>query len=113
MATTDVTDLPDDQKVSATFSNMTYSPVGTVNLTPIDMVDESGNIIAAAGPDKYLVSLAVTTSVDQVVAAADATDAIVNGFQVSLPGSPTPAPQVPVPGLPQLPALPHLQGQTG
>ena len=34
---------------SATFSNMTYSPVGTVALTPIDMVDESGNVIATAG----------------------------------------------------------------
>jgi hypothetical protein len=34
---------------SATFSNMTYSPVGPVNLSPIDMVDESGNVIAAAG----------------------------------------------------------------
>ena len=28
---------------------MTYGPVGTANLTPIDMVDESGNVIAAAG----------------------------------------------------------------
>jgi hypothetical protein len=34
---------------SATFSNMTYSSVGTANLTPIDMVDESGNVIASAG----------------------------------------------------------------
>jgi len=80
------------------------------------------NLIATAGPDKYLVTLAVTTSVDQVVAAADATDAIVNGFKVSLPGSPTPAPPAAVPGLPQSPSmlgaqpaapLPQLLGQTG
>lgn len=46
------------------------------------------HVIATAGPDKYLVSLAVTTSVDQVVPAADATDAIVNGFRVTVPGAP-------------------------
>ena len=67
-------------------------------------------VIAAAGPDKYLVSLAVTTSVDQVVAAADATDAIVNGFKVSLPGPPPPAPQAALPGLPQMPAPPSMLG---
>lgn len=46
------------------------------------------HIIATAGPDKYLVSLAVTTSVDQVVAAAEATDAIVRGFKVNVPTPP-------------------------
>ena len=57
--------------------------------------------IATTGPDKYLVSLAVTTSVDQVVAAADATDAIVNGFQVNVPGAATPgAPVAPGPAAP-------------
>jgi hypothetical protein len=35
---------------SATFTDMLYTPVGTVNLTPIDMADESGNVIATAGP---------------------------------------------------------------
>ena len=34
----------------------------------------------------------MTTSVDQVVAAADATDAIVNGFKVSVPAPPAAAP---------------------
>lgn len=58
------------------------------------------HVIATAGPDSYLVSLSVTTSVDQVVAAADATDAIVNGFKVSVPG---PAPVAPLPGTPALP----------
>ena len=34
---------------SVTFSDMTYNPVGSVNLTPIDMVDGSQNVIATAG----------------------------------------------------------------
>ncbi|UXA18144.1 LpqN/LpqT family lipoprotein [Mycobacterium sp. SMC-4] len=64
------------------------------------------HVIATAGPERYLVSLAVTTSVDQVVAAADATDAIVNGFKVALPTPPDAAP-VPPPGDPALaPAAP-------
>jgi hypothetical protein len=41
------------------------------------------HVVVTAGPDKYLVSLAVTTSINQVVAAAGATDGIVNGFRVS------------------------------
>ena len=54
------------------------------------------HVIVASGPDKYLVSLAVTTGVSQVVATADATDAIVNGFRVSPPGQPAaPAPVTP------------------
>ena len=46
--------------------------------------------IATAGPDKYLVSLAVTTTAQEAVPAAAATDAITNGFRVSTPGA-TPA----------------------
>jgi Probable lipoprotein LpqN len=44
--------------------------------------------IATAGPDKYLVTLSVTTTAGEAVAAADATDAITNGFKISLPGAP-------------------------
>jgi hypothetical protein len=78
------------------------------------------HIIATVGPDKYLVSLSVTTSIDQVVAAAGATDAIVNGFKASVPGAPTPSPPPPAPGLPQSPsqlgaqpAMPQLLGLPG
>jgi hypothetical protein len=74
------------------------------------------NVIATAGPDKYLVTLSVITSIDQVVAAADATDAIVSGFKVSLPGAPTQTPPTPTPGLPQSPsqpAPPQLLGRPG
>jgi Peptidase A4 family len=37
---------------SATFSDMTYNPAnpGAASLIPIDMIDESGNVIATAGP---------------------------------------------------------------
>ncbi|MGB3352855.1 MAG: LpqN/LpqT family lipoprotein [Mycobacterium sp.] len=69
------------------------------------------HVIAASGPDQYLVSLAVTTSVDQVLPAAAATDAIVNGFKVSAP-SPAPAAPVPPPGVappgPPAPAAPAV-----
>jgi hypothetical protein len=98
----------------ADFGGMPSSVIeGTYRENSMTLNTSRRNLIATAGPDKYLVSLAVTTSVDQVVASADATDAIVNGFKVSLPGPPTPAPQAAVPGLPQLPAVPQLLGQTG
>ncbi|OBF95755.1 hypothetical protein A5773_14140 [Mycobacterium sp. 852014-52450_SCH5900713] len=50
------------------------------------------HVIATSGRDKYLVSLAVTTDRAVAVADAPATDAIVNGFRVTVPGSPAPAP---------------------
>ncbi|BBZ46652.1 LpqN/LpqT family lipoprotein [Mycobacterium parmense] len=54
------------------------------------------HVIATSGRDKYLVSLAVTTDRALAVADAPATDAIINGFRVTVPGAPTPAPaQVP------------------
>jgi hypothetical protein len=46
------------------------------------------HIIATSGTDRYLVSLAVTTAESQVVPAAAATDAIVNGFRVAAPQAP-------------------------
>src|SRR4051812_13933245 len=96
------------------FAGMPSSVIeGTSRENSMTLNPSRRHVVAPAGPDKYLVSLSVTTSVDQVVAAADATDAIVNGFKVSLPGPPTPAPQATVPGLPQLPAVPQLLGQTG
>lgn len=43
------------------------------------------HIVATSGTDRYLVSLSVTTAESQSVAAAAATDAIVNGFRVAAP----------------------------
>ena len=60
------------------------------------------NVIATSGRDKYLVSLAVSTDRAVAVGDAPATDAIVNGFRVTAPGSAAVAPtQAPAPvGLP-------------
>ena len=52
--------------------------------------------IAVAGNDKYLVSLSVTTTADQAIATAPATEAIANGFRISVPGAtPTTSPPAP------------------
>ncbi len=61
---------------------------GTYRENSMTLDTSRRHVIAINGPDKYLVSLAVTTSVDQVVAAGAATDAIVNGFKVSVPAPP-------------------------
>ncbi|MGA9491127.1 MAG: LpqN/LpqT family lipoprotein, partial [Mycobacterium sp.] len=45
------------------------------------------HVIVTSGPDKYLVSLAVTTDASQAVAEATSTDGIVNGFRAGPPGS--------------------------
>lgn len=66
------------------------------------------HVIATAGPDKYLVSLSVTTSLDQVVPAADATDAIVNGFRVGVPGQPAAASPGTTPSPPAAPVSSQL-----
>ncbi|CAG7090326.1 LpqN/LpqT family lipoprotein [Mycobacterium avium subsp. paratuberculosis] len=64
------------------------------------------HVIATSGPDKYLVSLAVTTDRAVAVADAPATDAIVNGFRVTVPGASAPAPTAAPVALPaQAPAV--------
>ncbi|MGZ4515807.1 MAG: LpqN/LpqT family lipoprotein, partial [Mycobacterium sp.] len=50
------------------------------------------HVIATSGHDKYLVSLSVTTDRAVAVADAPATDAIINGFRVTVPGAPVPGP---------------------
>ncbi len=80
----------------ADFGGMPSSLIeGTYRENNMTLNTSRRNVIATVGPDSYLVSLAVTTSVDQVVAAADATEAIVNGFRVSVPGA---APVMPLAG---------------
>ena len=98
------------------FGGMPTSTIeGTYRENSMTLNTSRRHLIATVGPDKYLVSLAVTTSVDQVVAAAPATDAIVRGFKVSvpappgaaaapapaaLPGQPAPAPAATAPAAP-------------
>jgi hypothetical protein len=43
--------------------------------------------LASVGPDKYLVTLSVTTTAGEAVATAAATDAITSGFQIAIPGA--------------------------
>jgi hypothetical protein len=50
------------------------------------------NVIATSGRDKYLVSMSVTTDRSQVAGDAPATNAIVNGFRVAVPGAQPAAP---------------------
>ncbi|BBX67417.1 LpqN/LpqT family lipoprotein [Mycolicibacterium psychrotolerans] len=80
---------------------------GTYRENSMTLNTSRRHVLATVGPDRYLVSLAVTTSVDQVVAAADATEAIVKGFKVSVPSAaPAPAAPLAVPPAPALPAPP-------
>ena len=82
---------------------------GTYRENAMTLNTSRRQVIATSGPDRYLVSLAVTTTVQQAVAAAGATDAIVTGFKVSAPASVSPPPGPPTaPGLPPLPGLPAL-----
>jgi len=56
---------------------------GTYRENDLTLNTSRRHVIAQSGADRYLVSLSVTTAANQVVAAADATDAIVTGFRVS------------------------------
>ncbi|MCG7581092.1 LpqN/LpqT family lipoprotein, partial [Mycolicibacterium sp. OfavD-34-C] len=77
----------------ADFGGMPSSLIeGTYRENTMTLNTSRRHVIATSGADRYLVSLSVTTSVDQVVAAADATEAIVKGFKVSVPGATPPAP---------------------
>ncbi|MEE9243802.1 MAG: LpqN/LpqT family lipoprotein, partial [Mycobacterium sp.] len=79
----------------ASYGGMPSSLIeGTYRENAMTLNTSRRQVIAASGPDKYLVSLAVTTSIDQVVPAAGATEAIVNGFRVSAPAA---APAAPTP----------------
>ena len=76
----------------ADFGGMPSSLIeGTYREGSMSLNTSRRHVIAASGPENYLVSLSVTTSVDQVVPAASATDAIVNGFRVSAPSAAPPA----------------------
>lgn len=68
---------------------------GTYRQNDMTLNTSRRHVIATSGPERYLVSLAVTTAVSQAVADAAATDAIVNGFRVDAPGT---TPSVAAPG---------------
>ena len=70
---------------------------GTYRENSMTLNTSRRHVIATSGTDRYLVSLSVTTSVDQAVAAGDATDAVIKGFKVSTPAPPSPAAPGPPP----------------
>ena len=76
---------------------------GTYRQNNVTLNTSKRHIIATSGPDRYLVTLAVTTSEQVSVAAGNATDAIVNGFRVTSPDAPAPVP-APAPAAPAAPA---------
>ncbi|OBI44291.1 hypothetical protein A5707_03685 [Mycobacterium kyorinense] len=109
--------LPAWQTTNASLGNFGSFPSsiieGTYRQNDMTLNTSRRQVIATSGPDRYLVSLAVTTDAAQAVAEAPATDAIVNGFRVSAPAGTAPAvpPAAPAQAAAQpLPALPTLPG---
>lgn len=101
--------LPAWQTTDASLSDFNGFPSsvieGTYRQNDMTLNTSRRHVVVTAGPDRYLVSLAVTSmaSSQGAPSAADATDAIVNGFRVA-PAVPAPA-AVPTPALPA-PAVP-------
>jgi hypothetical protein len=100
----DSAQLPVWRTTNASLADFNGSPSsiieGTYRENEMTLNTSRRHVIVASGPDKYLVSLAVTTDAATAVAEAPATDAIVNGFRVGPPGSNPPA------APPQAPATP-------
>jgi hypothetical protein len=84
----------------ADFDGMPSSVIeGTYRENNMTLNTSRRHVIVTSGGDRYLVSLSVTTSAMSSVASGGATDAIINGFHVSVPGAPAPAP-APAPAAP-------------
>ena len=110
----------------ADFGGMPSSIIeGTYRQNNMTLNTSRRHVIATSGPDRYLVTLTVTTSAQVSVAAGDATDAIIRGFKVTSPDAAPPAPLVagapappaaptptaaPAPGLPGPPPVNHMLG---
>jgi hypothetical protein len=118
----DSAQLPTWRSTNATLADFNGSPSsiieGTYRENDMTLNTSRRHVIVTSGPDKYLVSLAVTTDAATAVAEAPATDATINGFRVGPPGSiPPPAPPqgpaapapaaVPAPAAPPATALAH------
>ena len=84
----------------ADFGGMPSSLIaGTYRDNNMTLNTSRRHTISAAGGDKYLVTLSVTTTAAEAVPAANATDAITNGFKIGIPGAAAPS----AAGLPQRP----------
>jgi hypothetical protein len=91
----------------ATYGGMPSSFIeGTYRQNNLTLNTSRRHVIATSGPDRYLVSLSVTTSASVSVAAGSATDAIVNGFKVASPDAPPPPLAGPPLAMAAVPAAP-------
>lgn len=97
---------PTDGRISVINDVPTSWIEGTYRENNMTLNTSRHNLFTTVGPDRYLVSLAVTTGAAVSVASGEATDAIINGFKVLPPGAvPAPAPApLAAPGAP--PAAP-------
>ncbi|HEY2084735.1 MAG TPA: LpqN/LpqT family lipoprotein [Mycobacterium sp.] len=106
----DTQQLPAWRTTNASLADFNGSPSsiieGTYRQNEMTLNTSHRNVIVTSGPDKYLVSLAVTTEASGTVAEAPATDGIINGFRAGAPGSNTPAAPPPAPAPPAPPAVP-------
>lgn len=93
--------LPAWRTTDASLADYNGSPSslieGTYRQNEMTLNTSRRHVIVTSGPDKYLVSLAVTTEAGGGVGEAQATDGIVNGFRAGPPGSNQPAPPPPAP----------------
>jgi Probable lipoprotein LpqN len=102
--------LPAWRGTNASLADFNGSPSsiieGTYRQNEMTLNTSHRNVIVTSGPDRYLVSLAVTTEAGGTVAEAPATDGIINGFRAGAPGSNAPAAPPPAPAAPAPPAAP-------
>jgi hypothetical protein len=102
--------LPAWRNTNASLADFNGSPSsiieGTYRQNEMTLNTSRRHVIVSSGPDKYLVSLAVTTDATQAVAEAPSTDGIINGFRVGPPGSIPPAAPPQAAGAPAAPAAP-------
>jgi hypothetical protein len=102
--------LPAWRNTNASLADFNGSPSsvieGTYRQNDMTLNTSRRHVIVASGPEKYLVSLSVTTDAAQAVGEAPATDGIINGFRAGPPGSNPPAAPPQAAGAPVVPAVP-------
>jgi len=102
--------LPAWRTTNASLADFNGSPSsiieGTYRQNDMTLNTSRRHVIVASGPEKYLVSLSVTTDAAQAVGEAPATDGIINGFRAGPPGSNPPAAPPQAASAPVVPAVP-------
>jgi hypothetical protein len=102
--------LPAWRNTNASLADFNGSPSsiieGTYRQNDMTLNTSRRHVIVTSGPEKYLVSLSVTTDAAQAVGEAPATDGIINGFRAGPPGSNTPSAPAQAAAAPVVPAVP-------